>query len=561
MNTITTIPVLGSPADSNVKSATAADSMDRLLSSDAAVALRHAIAWSRARRRRLVSAMRRSATNERRQGATGGHLGPGKPHALRGSGASGLAQFWSSAGDMTTLSVRERAALLAAAADAGAPETALILARSLVTDLSSLGRPTLARVLPPMLDALSTAGERGLAAQVRRTFTHGLTRRSDSVCSFDSAAPTRAMTTATWMLGRHVLNSYLISQFLEQVGTVPHSLHEALRCATLQFLTAPEAELLLASVRSREPSSTATAWEAPVNRLLGILRLPALSCAGFAPNVLSTLRCKSPAALRSERGPLVSVIMSAYNAEQTVGYALDSVLAQTYENIEILVCDDASTDGTLALLKGRYGHHPRVRIFASESNQGPYNCRNGLFPYVGGTYVTFHDADDFALPVRIAAQVEAMTDESARACVTDWVRVSPGGVFVFYRDLAAVRLCLPSLMVERSLVDELSGFRRARFGADREFYDRVVSRLGSAGVARIRKPLVFGLSQGGSLTRTDHGRSAADGYRSPARRYYLEACARQRVLGEQAIAHETIDRVLAASGNLCAPAAVHPVGC
>ena len=89
--------------------------------------------------------------------------------------------------------------------------------------------------------------------------------------------------------------------------------------------------------------------------------------------------------------PLISVIMPCYNAERFVAEAVDSVLNQTHQNVELIVVDDGSTDGSLEVLRS-YGD--RIRLL-TQSNQGPYHARNRGLAHARGEYVAFLDADDW----------------------------------------------------------------------------------------------------------------------------------------------------------------------
>ena len=111
---------------------------------------------------------------------------------------------------------------------------------------------------------------------------------------------------------------------------------------------------------------------------------------------------------------LVSIIMSAHNSAATIGYAVRSILAQSYGNIELLICDDGSSDATSAELDKLRGD-PRIRLFRSRGNQGTYGVRNSLIPEARGAYITFHDSDDFALPDRIERQLGFLKQEGAAA--------------------------------------------------------------------------------------------------------------------------------------------------
>ena len=88
--------------------------------------------------------------------------------------------------------------------------------------------------------------------------------------------------------------------------------------------------------------------------------------------------------------PLVSVIIPTYNAENTLETCLKSVLEQTYDNLEIIVVNDGSTDNTLKIAKS----FKSVTVL-SKSNGGPSSARNYGIKFANGSYVCFLDADDY----------------------------------------------------------------------------------------------------------------------------------------------------------------------
>ncbi|WP_161878209.1 glycosyltransferase family 2 protein [Alkalibacterium sp. MB6] len=90
--------------------------------------------------------------------------------------------------------------------------------------------------------------------------------------------------------------------------------------------------------------------------------------------------------------PLVSIIVPAYNVERYIEECIDSLLNQTYKNIEIIVLDDASTDATLYLLKQYEG---RIQIIENELNQGQGARRNQGMKLAKGEYIYFIDSDDW----------------------------------------------------------------------------------------------------------------------------------------------------------------------
>jgi glycosyltransferase involved in cell wall biosynthesis len=109
-----------------------------------------------------------------------------------------------------------------------------------------------------------------------------------------------------------------------------------------------------------------------------------------------------------ETGPTVSVVIPAYNAEETISRALDSVAAQNYENIiETIVVDDGSTDSTGELVREQY---PHVRLLQQE-NQGAAVARNYGVSEATGRYIAFLDDDDEWLPEKVALHVAIHADQ------------------------------------------------------------------------------------------------------------------------------------------------------
>lgn len=101
---------------------------------------------------------------------------------------------------------------------------------------------------------------------------------------------------------------------------------------------------------------------------------------------------------------LVTVFIPVYNAEEYIRECIDSILAQTYTNFEILVVDDGSTDGSMDVVAS-YSDH-RIRVHKNDRNRGiPYTRNRGL-ELAQGKYIALMDADDVAVPDRLAVCVE-----------------------------------------------------------------------------------------------------------------------------------------------------------
>ncbi len=93
-----------------------------------------------------------------------------------------------------------------------------------------------------------------------------------------------------------------------------------------------------------------------------------------------------------------SVLIPVYNGERFIARALDSVLAQTWPHFELLVCDDASADGTAAILRSYAERDPRIRLLFHEQNKQGFTTRNDLARAARFPYCTYLDADDALVP-------------------------------------------------------------------------------------------------------------------------------------------------------------------
>jgi glycosyltransferase involved in cell wall biosynthesis len=101
--------------------------------------------------------------------------------------------------------------------------------------------------------------------------------------------------------------------------------------------------------------------------------------------------------------PKVSVLVKAFNHAKYVRQTIDSVLAQSFQDFEIVVTDDGSTDGTLEVLRGFAD--PRIRLEAFEHNQGISAAMNATIARARGRYLAILNSDDWALPGRLQRQV------------------------------------------------------------------------------------------------------------------------------------------------------------
>ena len=120
-----------------------------------------------------------------------------------------------------------------------------------------------------------------------------------------------------------------------------------------------------------------------------------------------------------DMSPKVSVAIPVYNREKYIAQAIDSILAQTFTNFELLVVDDGSSDGSGGIIRSY--SDPRIRLICHETNGGVGVARNSAIERARGEYVAFLDSDDWAYPQRLAKQVAFLERHPDYAAVGTWI--------------------------------------------------------------------------------------------------------------------------------------------
>lgn len=124
--------------------------------------------------------------------------------------------------------------------------------------------------------------------------------------------------------------------------------------------------------------------------------------------------------------PLVSVIIPAYNASKYLKEAVDSIIGQTYDNLEIIIINDASTDDTLQIANSYIKKDRRVKVYDNKANMGIGRNRSKGIKLAIGEFICWQDADDISLPNRIKLQVEYLLNNEDVGVV--------GGFMQFFDD-------------------------------------------------------------------------------------------------------------------------------
>jgi glycosyltransferase involved in cell wall biosynthesis len=118
--------------------------------------------------------------------------------------------------------------------------------------------------------------------------------------------------------------------------------------------------------------------------------------------------------------PLVSVYIPTHNRASALAKSIDSVLLQSYPNIEIIVSNDGSSDSTKQLLENLQQQHKNIQVIHSKQAKGACHARNLAINQANGEFITGLDDDDLMLPDRIKTLVDAYHDDYAFVCSADY---------------------------------------------------------------------------------------------------------------------------------------------
>ena len=222
---------------------------------------------------------------------------------------------------------------------------------------------------------------------------------------------------------------------------------------------------------------------------------------------------------------LVSVIVPVFNAADLLPTAVQSLLAQSWPTLEVLLVDDGSTDNSLGVAQAFAAKDARVRAIELGRNLGAYAARNAGMAEARGAFITVHDSDDWSHPQKIEMQVTALLEDgSLKASVSHWARASNNLEFTRWRIEAGwTHRNVSSLMLRSDLREKLGYWDRVRVNADTEYYYRILSAFGTNAIREVCPgiPLAFGRTTPESLTSTSatHLRTQFRGVRHD----YMEA--------------------------------------
>ncbi len=185
---------------------------------------------------------------------------------------------------------------------------------------------------------------------------------------------------------------------------------------------------------------------------------------------------------------MISCLMAAHNAAGTIAVAVESVLRQTWSDLELIVVDDGSTDDTAKILAGI---NDRRVVVLSQARQGPSAARNRALARAQGEFVAPIDADDIWLPRKLELQVHALERRADAGVAYGWTYFVDEELRPMYADERAtvegdvlealLRLnfisCGSTTLIRRAALEDVGGFDEALQAAeDWELYTRLAAR-------------------------------------------------------------------------------------
>lgn len=184
--------------------------------------------------------------------------------------------------------------------------------------------------------------------------------------------------------------------------------------------------------------------------------------------------------MNKSQQPLVSVLMTCYNRERYIGAAMESVLNSNYQNLELIVSDDCSTDSTLSIVQNYALQDQRVKVYVNGANLGDYPNRNKAATYATGKYLKYLDSDDLIYYYGLEVMVSYMEQFPEAGF----------GLASFVEDERPFPICLSpkeiyqeafgkfdhfgrapgSSIIKRDAFEKLGGFSGKRMIGDTEFW-------------------------------------------------------------------------------------------
>jgi glycosyltransferase involved in cell wall biosynthesis/Flp pilus assembly protein TadD len=209
------------------------------------------------------------------------------------------------------------------------------------------------------------------------------------------------------------------------------------------------------------------------------------------------LGCESVKPATSDK--LVSIIMTVYGNDELLDIAIDSILNQTHDCLELIVVDDCSEDDAFEHLQQRAELEPRLHAYQAPVNGGTYLAKNFGLSHSKGDFIGFMDSDDWTHPERISRQLAHFDDEIVMGTCDAYFRIDDES-HIPYRGKGASRMACISLLARREVLEKNGYFDGLRVGADTEYIERISASFGEGSFKFVNVPTMLMTQHGMSLT-------------------------------------------------------------
>lgn len=261
----------------------------------------------------------------------------------------------------------------------------------------------------------------------------------------------------------------------------------------------------------------------------------------------------------NHQAPVVSVLVTAYNAAKTLAVCLESLLNQSYQALQIIVIDDASDDKTGQIMQQFAKQDKRIMAISLPNNVGTFVAKSIGASYATGLFLTCQDSDDFAHPQKIARQVAPLLkDKTLIASTSYWLKIDDDGQYYVRQYYPFFRQNPASLLFYRQQVmDKIGLWHLAFAGADSEFYHRLLLFYGDGRICSLKQPLTFGAHRTNSLMNSpDFGAYQAQSalhrldYWEAWKLWHIECLASGRPLVMPTLTQQLVDEVFDVDDSL-----------
>ena len=163
---------------------------------------------------------------------------------------------------------------------------------------------------------------------------------------------------------------------------------------------------------------------------------------------------------------LISVLLPVFNAEKDINVAIQSILNQSYKDLELLIIDDGSTDNSYQICMNISEHDNRVKVFRNHNNLGLTKSLNLLINESSGKYLARQDADDWSEETRFEKQLKFMNDENIDVVYARSVRNDTQNIFPrlsYYLPLNFVLryknpLIHGTMLAKKNIIEKVGGY-------------------------------------------------------------------------------------------------------